>query len=60
VDWVYRSCSNGPGDVNADEISDWEFIAIDELRRQLASTPDKFTPWFRLCLDRVLAANDQR
>lgn len=54
LDWVFFARGNGPGNVNADEIKDWEFIQIDDLQRQVASNPEKFTPWFRLCLDRVI------
>src|SRR5687767_2621269 len=56
LDWVFLSHSNGPGNVNPDEVKDWEFIRIDNLREQVRSNPGKFTPWFRLSLDRVLAA----
>jgi isopentenyl-diphosphate delta-isomerase len=54
LDWVFLTHCNEPGNVNADEIKAWEFIPIAELQRQVGSNPDKFTPWFRLCLDRVL------
>jgi len=57
LDWVFLSHCNSPGNVDAEEIKDWEFIRIDELQRQVGSNPGKFTPWFRLCLDRVLVLN---
>jgi isopentenyl-diphosphate delta-isomerase len=56
LDWVFFSRCNAPGNVNADEVKDWEFIQTGDLQRQVASNPGKFTPWFRLSLDRVLAA----
>ena len=56
LDWVFLSHCDGPGIVNSDEIYDWQFIEIDDLKRQVHSNPGKFTPWFQLCLDRVLAA----
>jgi isopentenyl-diphosphate delta-isomerase len=60
LDWVYLSRANHPGDVNPDEVSDWEFIRIDDLKQQLVSNPGKFTPWFRICLDRVLDARSKQ
>lgn len=57
LDWVFLSRGNGPGSVNSDEIKDWQFIQIDDLKGQVRSNPGKFTPWFRLCLDRVLGLN---
>jgi isopentenyl-diphosphate delta-isomerase len=56
LDWVFLSHSNGPVSVNPDEINDWQFIEIGDLKRQVRSNPAKFTPWFLLCLDRVLVA----
>lgn len=56
LDWVYRSRCNALGIVNHDEVNDWQFIRIDDLKSQVLSNPGRFTPWFRLCLDRVLAA----
>jgi isopentenyl-diphosphate delta-isomerase type 1 len=57
LDWVYRSRCNAPGNVNPDEINDWQFIWIDDLKSQVLSNPGKFTLWFRICLGRVLAAS---
>jgi isopentenyl-diphosphate delta-isomerase len=57
LDWVFLAHSNAPGNVNTEEIANWDFIRIDELKRQVAANPGKFTPWFRLCLDRVLASS---
>jgi isopentenyl-diphosphate delta-isomerase len=54
LDWVFRGRCNAPGNVNQEETSDWQFIRIDDLKSQVVSNPGKFTPWFRLCLDRVL------
>ena len=57
LDWVFLSRCEGPGSINSDEIMDWQFIEIDNLKSQILSNPGKFTPWFRLCLDRVLDLN---
>ena len=44
------------GKVDSDEIKAWKFIEIEDLKKQVLSNPGKFTPWFRLSLDRVLTA----
>jgi isopentenyl-diphosphate delta-isomerase len=38
------------GSVSADpaEIEEWKLVAIDELTRELADHPDRYTPWLRL------------
>jgi len=30
---------------NPDEVAEVRWVALDELRRQLAATPERFTPW---------------
>jgi isopentenyl-diphosphate Delta-isomerase len=54
LDWVFASHCNGPFQPNADEINDWKFISIDDLKMQMRSEPATFTPWFHICLDRVV------
>ncbi|GGB33809.1 isopentenyl-diphosphate Delta-isomerase [Roseibium aquae] len=37
---------------NPDEVEAVRWVAADELRAEMARTPDAFTPWFRIYLDR--------
>ena len=46
--WVYYGRYDGPVDVNVNEISAWRFVGVDDLERELAATPDRFTPWFKM------------
>jgi isopentenyl-diphosphate delta-isomerase len=46
--WVYYGRYDGPVDVNVNEISDWRFIGVDALERELAAAPETFTPWFKM------------
>ncbi len=34
--------------INPTEIADWRFVSPDDLERELAETPDQFTPWFKM------------
>jgi len=45
------------GSVNPDpsEIEESAFVDIDRLLNDMATTPQQYTPWFKLCLPRVLA-----
>ena len=45
---VFVGRCNGRPQVNATEISEWRYIGRDALDRELAASPDEFTPWFRL------------
>ncbi len=35
------------------EVDDFRWVSISDLIAQIKATPDKFTPWLRLCIDEV-------
>ncbi len=39
---------------NADEIAEWKFVDINELRNDMEKNPDKYTPWFKMEFERIL------
>lgn len=46
--WVYIGvCAEQPV-INTTEIDDWRWIDRDELTRELAEHPDRFTPWLQM------------
>jgi len=44
------------GSVNPDpsEVEEFAFTGLDGLQDDMQATPGKYTPWFRICLPRVL------
>ena len=44
---------------NPDEVDDWKWMDIEELRREIEENRDHFTYWFKLILDRVLKQYDK-
>jgi isopentenyl-diphosphate Delta-isomerase len=46
--WVYYGRYDGPVDPNINEIADWRFIGIRDLKAELEATPGRFTPWFKM------------
>lgn len=46
--WVYVGQSQAPVQVNDTEIAAWRFIAPADLDREIAATPERFTPWLKL------------
>ncbi|TAM58578.1 isopentenyl-diphosphate Delta-isomerase [bacterium] len=48
VCWVYVGVSDAPIRVNSTEIAAWRFVAPEVLDREIATTPDRFTPWLRM------------
>jgi len=36
------------------EVSDWEYVAIEDLKQDVAVNPSKYTPWFKIILAEVI------
>lgn len=51
VDHIFTGVYDGVPTVNPDEVEDWKFVSLDELRKDAARNPENFTAWFRLILD---------
>ncbi len=46
--WVYVGTSDAKVRVNPTEIAAWRHVAPDALDREIADTPEAFTPWLKL------------
>lgn len=46
--WVYYGRYDGPMSINVSEIADWRWVGIDALETELAESPERFTPWFKM------------
>jgi len=46
--WVYVGTSDAPVRVNATEIAAWRYVMPEALDREIAETPEHFTPWLKL------------
>ena len=40
---------------NVDEVSEWEWVDVRELLDDVRRRPQRYTPWFKLVLERVVA-----
>ena len=55
-DHVFVGTFDGdPPRPNPQEVDGWRWVRPDDLLRDLADHPDRYTPWFRIALERVLA-----
>jgi isopentenyl-diphosphate delta-isomerase len=54
LDHVFVGEYSGKVTPNKDEISDWKFIPVDDLLKDMRKNPDSYTPWFRMSVERVL------
>jgi isopentenyl-diphosphate Delta-isomerase len=46
--WVYAGTTDATPVINTTEIANWRWIAPATLDSELAQTPQRFTPWFKL------------
>lgn len=53
-DHVFMGISDELPLPNPDEVGDFRYIDTDLLLFELLEQPDKYTPWFKICLEQVL------
>ncbi|HEX7046669.1 MAG TPA: isopentenyl-diphosphate Delta-isomerase [Gammaproteobacteria bacterium] len=51
--WVYVGRAMSEVQANTSEISDWRWIAPAALDKEMATNPERFTPWFQLEWERL-------
>jgi len=56
-DHVFVGKFDGVPKPNATEIDEFKWAAASELRSDVRKNPEKYTPWFKLALERVLEKN---
>ncbi len=44
--------SDEPLVINLDEVSEVNYIHLDELRKDIEQNPEKYTPWFKIAFDK--------
>lgn len=51
---------NGKPNINKNEASDYKWIDLKSLKSDLGKNPDNYTPWVRICIDKVIDAYNKR
>jgi isopentenyl-diphosphate delta-isomerase len=54
LDHVFLGFYNDSPKPNPDEVGEWKWISIPELEQDIEKNPDKYTPWFKKCLPKVI------
>ena len=54
LDYVFIGTFDGEPDINKEEVSDWKFMNLKDLRNDIKSYPEIYTVWFRLIVDHPL------
>ena len=53
-DHVFLGVSNQNPRPNTAEVSDWNWITIEELEQELVGNPERYSPWLRQCFSEVV------
>ena len=51
IDHVFTGTFDGMPIINKQEVDDWKFTPVGELRQDISANPDRYTFWFRKILD---------
>lgn len=51
-DHVFTGTSDAMPVPDEDEAAAWKYMKMDELKESIALSPQSYTPWFRLCIDK--------
>lgn len=54
LDHVFIGFCDDKPIINQSEVCDYKYISTNNLRKEIITKPEAFTPWFKICLDRVL------
>lgn len=47
LDHVYIGMTDEKPAINQEEVSEWKYIAYDELKKDLKDHPERYTAWFK-------------
>jgi len=53
-DHVFFGKFDGKPDPNPDEVDDWKWVSLEELRKDIQKNPDDYTYWLKVSIDRVM------
>jgi isopentenyl-diphosphate delta-isomerase len=53
-DHVFIGKFDGEPKPNPEEASDWKWVSLEEVERDVKEHPEKYTPWFRIILPKVI------
>jgi isopentenyl-diphosphate delta-isomerase len=56
IDHVFLGTYDGDMDPNPDEVDELKWVETDELKLDIKAHPEKYSPWFKILIDRVLEA----
>jgi len=53
LDHVFIGHYNGSPTPNPEEVAEYKYISLDHVKQEVQTSPDNYTVWFKIILDRV-------
>lgn len=53
-DHVFFGVYDGKINFNTDEVMDYKFMPLEDLKKDLETNPNDYTEWFKICFEEVL------
>lgn len=53
LDYVFIGEHNGAPSINTDEVSDWKYMAINDLKKDIIEHPEQYTVWFKIIVENI-------
>lgn len=38
--------------INPEEVADWKWMALEDVQKDIAENPEKYTPWFKIIFEK--------
>lgn len=51
MDYVFSGTFNGTPAINPEEVNDWKFISLNDLKFWMSQNPNLFTHWFKIIIN---------
>jgi isopentenyl-diphosphate delta-isomerase len=53
IDYIFVGNFDGNPKPSKDEVEDWKWIKLDDLKDDIKKNPEKYTPWLKIILSKV-------
>lgn len=57
IDHVYFGYTDAVPQLNPEEVAAYRYVNLPELQQSIKNQPELYTPWFKLCFDKVVELN---
>ena len=53
-DHVFIGKYNDAPNINPEEVNDWKFVSMAEIKKNMQQSPEQYTVWFRIAFEEVI------